>query len=129
MKKALSILFVSITLQAAENFPPGWLPLSSLDSKPTWSEIREVKDRIQLYLPNGDKPVRGVFVCYVFHSGDPRELADLWDFALVTVPWPFEYDLGHNDKRNGRYKLGHPAEDMGLLLRYLDHAGMSLIHI
>ena len=128
MKKALSILFVSITLQAAENFPPGWLPLSSLDSKPTWSEIREVKDRIQLYLPNGDKPVRGVFVCYVFHSGDPRELADLWDFALVTVPWPFEYDLGHNDKRNGRYKLGHPAEDMGLLLRYLDHAGKAKGH-
>jgi hypothetical protein len=46
-----SILFISITLQAAENFPPGWLPLSSLDNKPTWSEIREVKDRIQLYLP------------------------------------------------------------------------------
>ena len=29
------ILFVSTTLQAAEKCPPGWLPLSMLDDKPT----------------------------------------------------------------------------------------------
>ena len=27
-----------------------------------------------------------------------------------------------NDKRNGRFKLGHEMENMGLLLRYLDQA-------
>lgn len=72
--------------------------------------------------------MRGIFVCYVFHSGDPRELARLWKFALVTVPWPFEYDLGHNDKRNGRFKLGHPVGDMGVLLRYLDDAAKQTQH-
>ncbi|QDU92484.1 hypothetical protein [Lignipirellula cremea] len=110
---------------AAEDYPPGWLPIQLLDSQPTWAEVRKTTDRIQLYLP-GKQPVRGVFVCFVFHSGDPRELADLWNFALVTVPHPFEYDLGNNDKRNGRYKLGHAQQDMGLLLRYLDHAAEKL---
>ena len=114
--------------RAAESFPPGWLPISQLDGKPTWSAVREDKERIRLYLPHGDQPVRGVFVCFVFHSGDPRELADLWNFALVTVPWPFEYDLGHNDKRNGRFQLGHPAQDMGLLLRYLESAAKETKH-
>ncbi|MFP6906605.1 MAG: hypothetical protein VCG02_15395 [Verrucomicrobiota bacterium] len=88
MKTSLlvTLLFIACTTQtvAAENFPPGWLPLSELDDQPTWSEVREIKDRIHLYLPDGDKPVRGVFACFVFHSGDPRELADLWNFALVT---------------------------------------------
>jgi hypothetical protein len=115
-------------IHAAENFPPGWVPVTRLDARPAWSAVREDKERIHLYLPNGDKPVRGVFVCFVFHSGDPRELADLWNFALVTVPWPFEYDLGHNDKRNGRFQLGHPAQDMGLLLRYLEHAATETKH-
>lgn len=114
--------------EAAESFPPGWLPVKELDDKPTWSEFREITDRIHLYLPRGDKPVRGIFVCTVFHSSDPRELARHWDFALVTVPWPFNYDLGHNDKRNGRYKLGHPTQDMGLLLRYLNEAGNATSH-
>jgi hypothetical protein len=130
MKTSLLVpfLFIACATQAVsdEKFPPGWLPLSELDDKPTWSEVREIKDRIHLYLPDEDKPVRGVFACFVFHSGDPRELADLWNFALVTVPWPFEYDLGVNDKRNGRYKIGHASQDMGLLLRYLDHAGKKL---
>ena len=108
--------------RSADTFPPGWLPLSRLDAQPTWSAVREDKERIRLYFPPGDRPVRGVFICFVFHSGDPRELADVWNFALVTVPWPFEFDLGVNDKRNGRFQLGHPAQDMGLLLRYLDHA-------
>ena len=132
MKTSLLVplLFIACATQAvaADKFPPGWLPLSELDDKPTWSEFRDIKDRIHLYLPDEDKPVRGVFACFVFHSGDPRELADLWNFALVTVPWPFEYDLGFNDKRNGRYKLGHPVQDMGLLLRYLDHAGKAKKH-
>jgi len=74
------------------------------------------------------KPVRGVFVSFVFHNGDPRELADLWNFALLTVPWQFEYDLGHNDKRNGRYKLGHEAGNMGILLNYLDQAAKVTKH-
>lgn len=69
-----------------------------------------------------------MFVCYVFHSADPRELARLWQFALVTVPWPFEYDLGYNDKRNGRYKLGHPVGDMAVLLRYLQAAAVETKH-
>jgi hypothetical protein len=99
-----------------------------LDESPVWSDFRKIDDRVHLYLPHGDKPVRGVFVCFVFHSGDPRELADLWNFALVTVPWPFEYDLGVNDKRNGRYKLGHPVGDMSLLLRYLDTAATETRH-
>ena len=113
---------------ADEALPPGWTPISRLDAKPTWREVRDIQDRIHLYLPNEDQPVRGVFVCFVFHSGDPRELADLWNFALVTVPWPFEYDLGVNDKRNGRFKLGHPVGDMGVLLRYLEHAARETKH-
>jgi len=127
-KLLVTLLFFACATQAvaAEKFPPGWLPLSMLDDKPTWSEVREIKDRIHLYLPDDDKPVRGVFACFVFHSGDPRELSDLWNFALVTVPWPFEYDLGVNDKRNGRYKEGHASQDMGLLLRYLEHAAKKL---
>ena len=115
-------------VRAAEAFPPGWLPVNQLDDKPTWREVRDIKDRIHLYLPRGKEPVRGVFACFVFHSGDPRELANLWNFALVTVPWPFEYDLGVNDKRNGRFKLGHEMENMGLLLRYLDQVGRTTGH-
>lgn len=113
---------------AADELPPGWLPVSLLDTEPTWREFREIEDRVHLYLPNGDKPVRGVFVCFVFHSSDPRELARLWNFALVTVPWPFEYDLGVNDKRNGRYQLGHDLGSMGNLLDYLDAASRATGH-
>jgi len=125
---ALFVLPTARNARAAEGFPPGWVPISYLSNEPTWGEVRDIDDRIHLYLPHGNEPVRGVFACFVFHSGDPRELADLWDFALVTVPWPFEYDLGHNDKRNGRYKLGHEMQDMGLLLRYLDHAAAKTGH-
>jgi len=125
---SLYIALSAANVRGADEFPPGWMPLSSLDRKPTWSQVREIKDKIHLYLPNGAKPVRGVFVCFVFHSGDPREMADLWNFALVTVPWPFEYDLGHNDKRNGRYKLGHESQNMGLLLRYLEAAAKQAKH-
>ncbi len=125
---AVFVLSQGGPLCAEDNFPPGWLPVKQLDRETGWREFRDIKDRIHIYLPDNDKPVRGVFACFVFHSGDPRELADLWNFALVTVPWPFEYDLGHNDKRNGRYKLGHESQDMGLLLRYLDEASKALKH-
>lgn len=126
-----SLLLASLFAPCAnadDGFPPGWRPISRLSAQPTWRDVRSITDRIHLYLPNDDKPVRGVFVCFVFHSQDPRELADLWNFALVTVPWPFEYDLGVNDKRNGRYKLGHPVGDMGVLLRYLEHAATETQH-
>jgi hypothetical protein len=110
-------------------FPPGWLPLNKLAADtPTWSDFRKIEDKVHLYLPPGVKQVRGVFVCFVFHSADPRELADLWQFALVTVPWPFEYDLGLNDKRNGRFKAGHPVGDMGRLLDYLNVAAKETNH-
>lgn len=130
MFQAIAAFTILVTVvgpaTAADNskadLPPGWLPLSRLDEKPTWKDFRKVKDKVHLYLPTGDKPVRGIFVCSVFHSADPRELADLWNFALVTVPPPFEYDLGHHDKRNQRAKLGHPIGNTGHLLTYLDAA-------
>lgn len=127
---ALSVLALQAVSAAADadTFPPGWLPLQQLTDEPAWSDFRKIEDKIHLYLPPGVTNIRGVFVCFVFHSADARELARLWQFALVTVPWPFEFDLGHNDKRNGRYKLGHPAVDMSLLLRYLDHAAKETKH-
>lgn len=108
-------------------FPPGWLPVDRLDDNVVWPEFRKTSDRIMLYLPPGSKPVRGVFVCYVFHSSDPRELARLWNFALVTVPTPFEYDLGFYDKRNPRpHTTGLAMGNMGLILSYLDSAAKEL---
>lgn len=126
----LGALYISPFARAADeaSFPPGWLPLQQLTDEPAWPDFRKIDDKIHLYLPPGVKTVRGVFICFVFHSADARELARLWQFALVTVPWPFEYDFGHNDKRNGRFKLGHPAGDMSLLLRYLDHAASETKH-
>jgi hypothetical protein len=110
-------------------FPPGWLPIQKLDPvAPAWADFRKIEDKVHLYLPPGVKTYRGVFVCYVFHSQDPRELADAWQFAMVTIPWPFEYDLGHNDKRNGRFKLGHPVGNMGVLLEYLNVAARETAH-
>lgn len=114
--------------RAEDTFPPGWLPIARLDDKPAWSDFRKIDDRIHLYLPPKVEAVRGVFICFVFHSADPRELARLWQFALVRVPWPFEYDLGHNDKRNGRYKLGHSVGNMAVLLRYLQAAAVETKH-
>jgi len=138
LRSLTGLLALSVTLtgflpapRAADDkppLPPGWLPINSLDDQPTWSDFRKIEDKVHLYLPPGGKPVRGVFVCYVFHSSDPRELARLWNFALVTVPWPYEYDLGHNDKRNGRFKLGHPVGNMGHLLDYLNVAAKETKH-
>jgi hypothetical protein len=125
----LVLLLTAAPLLAQEPaLPPGWLPVNTLDATPTWSEVRQIQDKVHLYLPAGGKPVRGVFVCFVFHSADPRELADLWNFGLVTVPWPFEFDLGVNDKRNGRFKVGHPSGNMGHLLTYLNAAAKEAKH-
>ena len=126
----LAALVSTCTATAAEEpaLPPGWLPINRLDDTPTWSDFRKVDDKVHLYLPKDVPAVRGVFACFVFHSSDPRELARLWQFAVVTVPWPFEYDLGHNDKRNGRFKLGHPVGDMSVLLRYLEAAAKETKH-
>jgi len=123
-----SLLSASVRAAEAAAFPPGWLPIQRLDDAVAWSDFRKIDDKIHLYLPERVETVRGVFVCFVFHSSDPRELARLWQFALVTVPWPFEYDLGHNDKRNGRHQLGHPTGDTSLLLRYLDKAAQEAKH-
>ncbi|HXG59861.1 MAG TPA: hypothetical protein VNO22_00670 [Planctomycetota bacterium] len=127
----LAVLLIALQADPppdGRDFPPGWLPVQKLDDRTSWAEFRKIADRIHLYLPPDVPAVRGVFVCFVFHSADPRELARLWRFALVTVPWPFEYDLGHNDKRNGRHTLGHPVGSMDLLLRYLVHAARDTRH-
>ena len=124
----IALLALTAGSGVAADFPPGWLPVSQLDEKPMWKEFRKINDKIHLYLPKDVKTVRGVFACFVFHSQDPRQLADLWEFALVTVPWPFEYDLGHNDQRNGRFKLGHPVGHMGTFLRYLEAAAKETKH-
>jgi hypothetical protein len=111
---------------APGEFPPGWLPVVPLDDKTPW-DFRKSSETIQLYLPPESKVVRGVFVCYIFHSSDPREMARLWNFALVTVPPAFEYDLGFYDKRNLRpQKTGLKPGNMGLLLAFLDAAAKEL---
>lgn len=126
---AFLFLMVALARSAtAADLPPGWLPVSSLDDRAAWADVRKIDDKIHLYLPPGVKTVRGIFVCYVFHSADPREVARLWKFALVTVPSPFEYDLGFYDKRNQRGKLGHPIGNMGTLLRYLESAAQESKH-
>jgi hypothetical protein len=127
---ALAIVNAASELRAAEAaaFPPGWLPIHPLDAEPAWTDVRKIDDKVHVYFPPELPVVRGVFICFVFHSADPRELARLWKFGLVTIPWPFEYDLGHNDKRNGRYKLGHASQEMGLLLRYLEAAAKETGH-
>lgn len=128
LRALLAVLVVGVATAASTppagegGLPPGWLPVAKLDAATGWGDVRKIDDRIQLYLPDGVPAVRGVFVCYVFHSGDPRELARLWRFALVTVPTQFEYDLGYYDKRNPRGVAGLPKGDMSVLLRYLEAA-------
>ena len=108
-------------------FPPGWLPIDRLDDKAEWKTYRKTIERPMLYLPPDTKSVRGVFVCYVFHSGDPRELARLWNFALVLVPVEFEYDVGFYDRRNLRpKKTGLKVGNMGVVLDYLATAAKEL---
>lgn len=116
---------------AEKDYPPGWFPITNLTGEETWQSVRDAdskEPRVRLYLPTGVKTCRGIFFCFQFHSADPRQCADLWDFALVTVPWPIEYDIGVNDKRSGRYKLGHPAGNMDYLLKYLEIAAKETNH-
>lgn len=109
--------------------PPGWLPINRLDDKTLWKDVQSVKDKVHLYLPNGDKPVRGVYLSVVFHSQDPRELARLWEYALVTVPWEMLYDVGLTDKRVKRgdqTKL--PVGNMAWMLHYLEKSAAQTKH-
>ena len=67
-------------------------------------------------------------MCLVFTSPDPREFADVWNFALVTIPFPFTYDLGDKDHRNQSRAKTHEPQGMSLLLRYLDDVGKQTDH-
>jgi hypothetical protein len=116
---------------AEKDYPPGWFPITNMPDAETWQSVRDADEKepkVRFYLPPGVKTVRGVFFCFQFHSSDPRHAARAWDFALVTYPWPVEYDVGVNDKRNGRFKLGHPSGNMGYLLKYLEIAGKESGH-
>jgi hypothetical protein len=118
-----------VPAKAEGALPPGWLPVQRLDAATPWSSVRETKDRIHLYLPAHGGTVRGIFVCFVFHSADPRELAEHWNFALVTVPSPFEYDIGYHDKRNERPRItGLPLGNTSVLLDYLSAAAKETNH-
>ena len=119
----------SALAQDKKPLPPGWLPVNRLDDKTPWADVRQIEDKVQLYLPRGDKPVRGIFLCVVFHSGDPREVAHLWDFALVTIPWEILWDVGLPDKRSKRpTKTKLPMGDMAVILRYLEEAARETKH-
>jgi hypothetical protein len=129
----LLLIFLPAVASAQEPkkdaFPPGWLPVHRLDDKTPWEEVRKIDDKVLLYLPHGDKTVRGVFLSVVFHSGDPRECAKLWNFALVTIPWPMLWDIGLPDKRSPRAKkTGLPMGDMGVMLQYLEAAAKETKH-
>ena len=52
------------SLRATEAFPPGWLPVNQLDGKPTWREVRDIKDRI-IFTCRGKEPVRGYLPAFV----------------------------------------------------------------
>ena len=112
---SIAILLVStaLSLTAADEFPPDWLPVEQLDRETDWDDDESsFIDKVHLYLPS-DKPVRGVFVCFVFHSADPREAADAWNFALVTITRDTIKDLGIRDRKTGKRTLGY--KDQGLV--------------
>jgi len=112
----------------ADDFPPDWLPVELLDGKIAWDDDEApFNDRVRIYLP-GDKPVRGVFVCFVFHSADPREVADAWNFALVTITRDTIKDLGVRDRKTGKRTRGYKDQGMGLVLKYLEHAARQTGH-
>ena len=109
--------------------PAGWLPVNPLDAATAWTTAVKIPDKVQLYFPNGNKPVRGVYVSVAFHSQDARELARLWNFALVLIPWEMLHDVGLTDKRTSRGKVtGLPVGNMGFLLHYLDRAAAETKH-
>ena len=111
-------------------YPPGWMPIRWFDVSDHWDDDlpRFREEAVHLYLPDKTKPVDGVFVCLVFTSPDPREFADVWNFALVTIPFPFTYDLGDKDHRNQSRSKTHEPQGMSLLLRYLDEVGRQTRH-
>jgi len=144
---ALSLAFTWATIAAAQkekpvvtnevpkekkDFPPGWFPINlAEDDKWTWKQIRdddEKEPKVRLYLPPGVKSVRGVFLSFQFHSADARHMGKLWDFAVVTIPWPISWDIGSGDQRSGRVKLGLPIGNTGYLLRYLELAAADTNH-
>ncbi len=109
-------------------FPPNWLPVEHLDREARWDDDEPpFTDGVRIYLPT-DKPVRGVFVCFVFHSADPREVADDWNFALVTITRDTIKDLGVRDRKTGKRNLGYQDQGMGLVLNYLVHAAKETGH-
>lgn len=114
-----------------KDYPPGWFPITHAPDTTTWQQIRdddEKEPKVRFYLPPGDKPVRGVFLSFQFHSSDPRHMGRLWNFAVVTVPWPISWDIGGGDQRNGRHKLGHPPGNTGYLLKYLEVVAKEMNH-
>jgi hypothetical protein len=114
-----------------KDFPPGWFPVTPAGDEVAWQAIRDADEKdpkIRLYLPPGRKAVRGVFLCFQFHSADPRHMGRLWDYAVVTVPWTLSWDFEVSDKRSGRYKSGVPLGNTGVLLKYLELAGADAGH-
>lgn len=116
------------TVAVTGELPADWLPITQIsDSSPDWFTYKKnPPPGPQLYISARTQRVRGVFVCYIFHSQDPRELARLWDFALVAVPPQCEFDIGFYDKRNPRGADGRPLGHMGNVLKYLDVAAKEL---
>jgi len=125
---ALLLVSAPCSLRATDDFPPDWLPVEHLDGKVAWDDDEPpFTDRVRFYLP-GNKPVRGVFVCFVFHSADPREMADVWNFAMVTITRDTIKDLGIGDRKTGKRTLGYKDQGMGLVLKYLEHAAKKTGH-
>ena len=56
-----------------------------------------------------------------------HDLQDVWNFALVTIPFPFTYDLGDKDHRNQSRANTHEPQGQ-LLLRYLDDVAKQTNH-
>jgi hypothetical protein len=115
-------------VESRDGLPPGWLPATVVDDAVTWAQIRGMKDRAKLYLPTGVANVRGILVNLEQGAQeDARELARAWRFANISLPWSFEYDLGHNDARSGRAKVtGLPVGNMDVLLKFLDVVARDL---
>jgi hypothetical protein len=115
---------------SADALPPGWLPITIMDESVAWAQVHEMKDKAKIYIPSGVGTLRGIMLNYeIGAQEDVRELGRAWRFANVSIPWSFEYDLGHDDRRTGRAKAtGLPVGDMGVLLKYLEVAARELKH-
>lgn len=125
---AVLLLLTASSSLAADDFPPGWLPVEQLERTPAWDDDEPpFTEKVQIYLPS-EKPVRGVFVCFVFHSADPREVADAWNFALVTITRDTIKHLGIRDRSTGKRTLGYKDQGMGPILKYLEVAAEKTGH-